>query len=173
MSSIAYDLTQVKAFVLDMDGVISCAISPLGADGNPSRTVNVKDGYAMQHAVKQGYIVAILSGGKCAAMERRSRLLGLQYIFMGVKHKITSLQAMMQETGLKPEQICYIGDDLPDVPVMNAVGLPVAPADAAPEAKDAARYISQIKGGYGVVREVIEQTLRAQDAWGSESAFGW
>lgn len=171
--SIAYDLTQIKAFVLDMDGVISCAISPLGADGNPSRTVNVKDGYAMQHAVKLGYIVAILSGGRCAAMEQRSRLLGLQYIFMGVKHKMASLQAMMQETGLKPEQICYIGDDLPDVPVMNAVGLPVAPADAAPEAKDAARYISQIEGGCGVVREVIEQTLRAQGTWGSESAFGW
>ncbi len=122
MSSIAYDLSKIKAFILDMDGVISCTISPLGADGNPMRTVNVKDGYAMQHAVKHGYIVAILSGGRSQAMELRAKQLGLQYVFMGARHKMDNLKELMEETGLKPEEICYIGDDLPDVPVMEAVG---------------------------------------------------
>lgn len=119
MSSIAYDLSKIKAFILDMDGVISCTISPLGADGNPMRTVNVKDGYAMQHAVKHGYIVAILSGGRSQAMELRAKQLGLQYVFMGARHKMDNLKELMEETGLKPEEICYIGDDLPDVPVME------------------------------------------------------
>lgn len=173
MSSIAYDLTKIKAFVLDMDGVISASISPLGPDGNPMRTVNVKDGYAMQHAVKHGYVVAILSGGNCPAMENRARFLGLQYVFMRAKHKMDNLQQLMDETGLTAEEICYVGDDLPDVPVMNAVGLPVAPADAAPEAKAAAKYISLYEGGHGVVRDVIEQTMRSHGDWGSEAAFGW
>ncbi|KGN72281.1 3-deoxy-D-manno-octulosonate 8-phosphate phosphatase [Porphyromonas macacae] len=173
MSSIAYDLSKIKAFILDMDGVISCTISPLGADGNPMRTVNVKDGYAMQHAVKHGYIVAILSGGRSQAMELRAKQLGLQYVFMGARHKMDNLKELMEETGLKPEEICYIGDDLPDVPVMEAVGLAVAPADAVPEAKEAAQYISQCYGGHGVVRDVIEQTMRCRGDWGTEVAFGW
>ena len=147
MSSIPFDLTKIKAFVLDMDGVISANVSPIGLDGMPMRTVNVKDGYAMQYAVKQGYTIAIISGG--------------------------ASEVLCRESGLRPEEIAYIGDDIPDITIMKLVALPCAPADAAPEVKSVAKYISLCNGGYGVVRDVIEQTLRANDCWSLSAGFGW
>ena len=163
MSSIPFDLTKIKAFVLDMDGVVSATVSPIGPDGMPMRTVNVKDGYAMQYAVKQGYTIAIISGGASEAMERRFRQLGVAYIYMRISDK----------AGLSPDEIAYSGDDIPDITIMQRVALPCAPADAAPEVKSVARYISLCDGGYGVVRDVIEQTLRANGRWSLSAGFGW
>ena len=173
MSSIPFDLTKIKAFVLDMDGVVSATVSPIGPDGMPMRTVNVRDGYAMQYAVKQGYTIAIISGGASEAMERRFRQLGVAYIYMRISDKAAQLDVLCQESGLSPDEIAYIGDDIPDITIMQRVALPCAPADAAPEVKSVARYISLCDGGYGVVRDVIEQTLRANGRWSLSAGFGW
>lgn len=173
MSSIPHDLTQIKAFVLDMDGVISATVSPIDASGMPMRTVNVKDGYAMQYAVKQGYTLAIISGGESEAMRLRFKQLGVQYVYMRIKDKASQLRELEHLTGIPASQMAYIGDDIPDIDVMRLVGLPCCPADAAPEVKAVAKYISLCDGGYGVVRDLIEQTLKANDQWGTSEGFGW
>lgn len=173
MSSIPFDLRTIRAFVLDMDGVVSATVSPVDPSGMPMRTVNVKDGYAMQYAVKQGFVLAIISGGESLAMRYRFESLGVQHIFMRVKDKAAKLHELTKLTGIRPEEMVYIGDDIPDIPIMRLVGLPVAPADAVAEVKQVARYISLRDGGYGVVRDVIEQTLKAQDRWGDSEGFGW
>ena len=163
MSSIPHDLSQIKAFVLDMDGVVSANVSPVGPDGMPMRTVNVK----------QGYTLAVISGGASEAMTERFRNLGAKYIYMRISDKARQLELLCQESGLRPEEIAYIGDDIPDIPVMRLVALPCAPADAAPEVKSIAKYISLYNGGYGVVRDVIEQTLKANGCWSLSEGFGW
>lgn len=173
MSSIPFDLSKVRAFVLDMDGVVSATVSPVDPSGMPMRTVNVKDGYAMQYAVKQGFTLAIISGGESLAMRYRFESLGVQHIFMRVKDKSAKLDELVALTGIAPHEMAYIGDDIPDIPIMRRVGLPVAPADAAPEVKAIARYISLCDGGYGVVRDLIEQTMKAQNKWGDSEGFGW
>ena len=173
MSSIPFDLRQIKAFVLDMDGVVSATVSPVDPSGMPMRTVNVNDGYAMQYAVKQGFVIAIISGGESLAMRYRFENLGVQHIFMRVKDKVAKLHELVELTGIQPEEMAYIGDDIPDVGIMRLVGLSVAPDDAAYEVKDIAKYISRVAGGYGVVRDVIEQTMKAQSKWGDSEGFGW
>lgn len=173
MSSIPYDLRNIRAFVLDMDGVISATVSPVDATGMPMRTVNVKDGYAMQLAVKRGYTIAIISGGESAAMRLRFEQLGVQYIYMRIKDKVRQLHELQAVTGIGLDEMVYIGDDIPDIGSMRLVGLPCCPADAAPEVKLATRYISLCDGGYGVVRDVIEQTLKASELWGEGEGFGW
>ena len=173
MSSIPFDLSKIRAFVLDMDGVVSATVSPIGPDGMPMRTVNVKDGYAMQYAVKQGYTLAVISGGASEAMTQRFHQLGAKHVYMRVSDKAAQLDILCQEAGITPDQIAYIGDDIADIPIMKLVALPCAPADAAPEVKSIATYISLCDGGYGVVRDVIEQTLRANGQWSLSAGFGW
>lgn len=173
MSSIPHDLKTIRAFVLDMDGVVSATVSPVDISGMPMRTVNVKDGYAMQYAVKQGFLIAIISGGESMAMRYRFENLGVQHVFMKVKDKVAKLDELVELTGIQPSEMVYIGDDIPDIGIMRRVALPVAPADAAPEVKQAAKYISPREGGYGVVRDVIEQTMKAQGKWGDSEGFGW
>ena len=149
MSTINYDLRKIRAFVFDVDGVLSREVIPLHPNGDPMRTVNIKDGYALQLAVKKGYEVAIITGGYTEAVKIRFERLGVKHIYMRSAVKI------------------------PDYEVMTRVGLPVAPADAAPEIKAIAGYISSREGGCGVARDVIEQTMRAQGDWFGEEAFGW
>lgn len=173
MSSINYDLKKIKAFVFDVDGVLSSDIVSLHPNGDPMRTVNIKDGYAMQLAVKKGYEVGIITGGYTDAVELRFSRLGVQHIYMRSAVKIRDYNDFMQKTGLTSEEVLYAGDDIPDYEVMKQVGLPVAPADAAPEIKQIARYISLRKGGEGIARDVIEQTMKAQGTWMDTEAFGW
>lgn len=173
MSSIQYDLSRIRAFVFDVDGVLSCDIVPLHPDGDPMRTVNIKDGYALQLAVKKGYHVGIITGGYTEAVRIRFSRLGIKHIYMKSAVKIHDYRDFLEKTGLRPEEIVYVGDDIPDYEVMTQVGLSVAPADAAPEIKGIARYISHKKGGEGVARDVIEQTLKAQGHWMGDEAFGW
>ena len=173
MSSINYDLRKIKAFVFDVDGVLSCDVIPLHPNGDPMRTVNIKDGYALHLAVKKGYEVARITGGYTEAVQIRFSRLGIQHIYMRSAVKVHDFKDFMEKTGLSPEQIMYAGDDIPDYEVMTRVGLPVAPADAAPEIKEIAKYISSRRGGEGVARDVIEQTMRAQGHWFGEEAFGW
>ena len=173
MSSINYDLTRIKAFVFDVDGVLSREVIPLSPDGDPMRTVNIKDGYALQLAVKKGYHVAIITGAYTKAVRVRFSRLGITHIYLKSAIKIRDYQDFLSKTGVQPEEVMYAGDDIPDYEVMQLAGLPVAPADAAPEIKQIAKYISSRKGGEGVARDVIEQTLKAQGNWMGQEAFGW
>ena len=173
MSSINYDLKKIKAFVFDVDGVLSAEVIPLHPSGEPMRTVNIKDGYAMQLAVKKGYLLGIITGGYTESVRLRYERLGVQHIYMRSAVKMDDFRDFLEKTGVKPEEVLYAGDDIPDYEVMRSVGLPVAPADAAPEIKSVAKYISQKSGGYGIARDVIEQTLKAQGTWMCEEAFGW
>lgn len=173
MSSINFDLRKIKAFVFDVDGVLSSDVIPLHPNGDPMRTVNIKDGYAMQLAVKKGYHVAIITGGYTDAVELRFSRLGVEHIYMRSAVKMKDFLHFLEKTGLSPEEVMYAGDDIPDYEVMKMVGLPVAPADAAPEIKEIAAYISPRRGGEGVARDIIEQTMKAQNAWMGKEAFGW
>lgn len=173
MSSINYDLTKIKAFIFDVDGVLSPDSIPLSSEGEPLRMVNIKDGFAINLARKNGYGVAIITGGDTEAVRLRFSRLGIEHIYMKSSVKITDFNDYLSKTGYKPEEIIYVGDDLPDFQVMQVVGLPVAPADAVPEIKNIAKYISHKKGGEGVARDVIEQVMKAQDTWISDIAFGW
>ena len=136
MSRINYDLSLIRAFACDVDGVLSPSVIPMHISGEPLRMVNIKDGYAIQLAVKLGFKFAIISGGRSEGVRTRFAGLGVPDIFLGVKHKVPVLQEWMQRHSLSPEQVAYLGDDIPDIEAMQCVGLPVAPADAATEAKD-------------------------------------
>ncbi|NDV69526.1 HAD family hydrolase [Dysgonomonas sp. 25] len=173
MSTINYDLTKIKAFIFDVDGVLSTDCIPLSTEGEPLRMVNIKDGYAINLAIKHGYGVAIITGGDTNAVRIRFERLGVKHIYMKSSIKIHDLKDYLEKTGYKPEEVIYVGDDIPDYQVMQMVGLPVAPADAAPEVKSIAKYISHKEGGKGVARDVIEQVLKAQGNWMGDEAFGW
>jgi 3-deoxy-D-manno-octulosonate 8-phosphate phosphatase (KDO 8-P phosphatase) len=173
MSSINYDLRKIKGFLFDVDGVLSTDSIPLAENGDPMRMVNIKDGYALQLAVKQGYHIGIITGGYTESVKIRFERLGIPHIYMRSSTKITDYEDFLLKTGLKDEEIVFAGDDIPDYEVMLRVGLPVAPATAAPEIKTIAKYISHLRGGEGIAREVIEQTMKAQERWMKGNAFGW
>jgi len=173
MSNINYDLTRIKAFLFDVDGVLSSDCIPLSETGDPLRTANIKDGYALQLAVKQGYQVGIITGAYTENIRLRFERLGVRHIYLGSSEKLNDYEDFLRKTGLTDEAIAFAGDDIPDYEVMKRVGLPVAPASAAPEIKAIAKYISPKNGGEGVARDIIEQTMKAQGKWMMDQAFGW
>ncbi|MDR0835537.1 MAG: HAD hydrolase family protein [Tannerella sp.] len=170
---INYDLKKIKAFAFDVDGVLSANRIPLALNGDPMRTVNIKDGYAIHLAVKKGFEVGIITGGYTEAVKTRYERLGVQHVYMKSSTKLNDYEDFLKESGLKDDEVMYCGDDLPDYEVMRRVGLSVAPADAAAEIKQIARYISPFNGGDGVARDIIEQTLKVQGLWMDNDAFGW
>lgn len=171
---INYDLTKIRAMFFDVDGVLSCETITQHPNGDPMRTVNIKDGYAMQHAVKCGLILAIITGGKTEAVRVRYEGLGLKDVILGAAVKITTYNELKAKYNLADEEILYMGDDIPDYEVMKQCGLPCCPADAAPEIKAVSKYVSHKSGGMGCARDVVEQVLKAQDKWMSNAAaFGW
>lgn len=171
---IPYDLTKIRGLAFDVDGVLSPSVIPLSTEGEPMRMVNIKDGYALQLAVKSGLEMAIITGGNTKAVERRFAALGMRDIYLGCAEKLPVLQEWMALRGLKPEEVIYMGDDIPDLKPMRHVGLPIAPYDAAAEARAEALYVSRFNGGYGCVRDVVEQVLKAQNHWlHPGKAFGW
>lgn len=170
---INYDLKKIKAFLFDVDGVLSSSRIPLATDGEPMRTVNIKDGYALQLAVKKGFEVGIITGGYTESVRIRYERLGIRHIYMRSHVKLSDYEDFLILTCLKDEEVMYCGDDVPDYEVMKRVGLPVAPADAAPEIKHLAKYISPLNGGNGVARDIIEQTMKMQNLWMTDEAFGW
>jgi 3-deoxy-D-manno-octulosonate 8-phosphate phosphatase (KDO 8-P phosphatase) len=170
---INYDLKKIKAFVFDVDGVLSSNMMSLAVSGDPMRTVNIKDGYAMQLAVKKGFETGIITGGYAEAVRIRYERLGIRHIYMRSRVKADDYGNFLLTTGLNDGEVMYCGDDVPDYEIMQRVGLPVAPADAAPEIKLLAKYISPINGGEGVARDIIEQVMKAQGLWMTDGAFGW
>lgn len=176
MSTINYDLKKIKALLFDVDGVLSANVIPMSTEGEPMRTVNIKDGYAIHLAAKQGVLLGIITGGKTEAVRKRFRSLGVpdEDIYLGSSIKITDYNDFRNRHGLTDEEILYVGDDIPDVEVLRACGLPCCPKDAAPEVKAIARYISYAEGGYGCGRDIVEQVLKVKGLWMSdEKAFGW
>lgn len=174
MSGINYDLKKIKGFAFDVDGVLSPTTVPMSSTGEPMRMVNVKDGYALQLAIKLGYKIAIITGGNTEAVRHRYEALGIKDIYLGAEHKINIFKQWIENSGLKREEIAYMGDDIPDLLCMEYAGLACAPQDACHEIRSAASYVSRFDGGYGCVRDILEQTLRAQNHWlKDEKAFGW
>lgn len=171
---IHYDLKKIRALAFDVDGVLSTNNVLLLEGGQPCRTANIKDGYALQLAVKCGLEVAIITGAKSPSVRTRYEGLGIQNIFMGTSVKIKKYEEWLASKSLQHDEVLYMGDDIPDYEVMQRCGLPCCPADAAADIKAIARYISPYDGGRGCVRDVIEQVLRAQGHWmTSAKAFGW
>ncbi len=176
MSTINYDLKKIKALLFDVDGVLSANVIPMSVDGEPMRTVNIKDGYSIHLAVQQGVELGIITGGKTEAVRKRFRSLGIpdEDIYLGSSVKIHDYKDFRERHGLKDEEILYVGDDIPDLEVMRLCGLPCCPKDAAPEVKAVARYISYAEGGYGCGRDIVEQVLKVKGLWlADEKAFGW
>lgn len=171
---INYDLSKIKTVVFDVDGVLSRQTITLSSTGEPLRTVNIKDGYAIQLAQKVGLHIAILTGGNTEAIRKRYAGLGVEDIFMGCAVKVKTYEEFLQKYGIKHEEVIYVGDDIPDYEVMRLCGCPCCPADACSDIKDISLYISNRNGGDGVGRDVVEQVLRAQGKWLSDAkAFGW
>lgn len=171
---INYDLKKIKALVFDVDGVLSCETIPMYPTGEPMRTVNIKDGYALQLAVKAGYHVAIITGARTEAVKVRYNGLGITDVYVGASIKRICFDELLSKYNLQPDEVLYMGDDIPDYEVMQLCGLPCAPADAAVEIKAISKYISPRNGGEGCGRDVIEQVMRAQGKWMDKAnAFGW
>ncbi|MEL6635686.1 MAG: HAD-IIIA family hydrolase [Bacteroidota bacterium] len=155
----------VRTFIFDVDGVMTNSELIVLENGHLLRKMNVRDGYALKLAIKKGYRVAIITGGKSSGVVQRLRGLGIVDIYSGVQDKIEALEEYQYTYDLNLDHILYMGDDLPDYEVMRKVGLPACPYDAAPEILNLARYISPRKGGQGCVRDVIEKTLKIQKQW--------
>ncbi len=166
-------LNQITTFIFDVDGVLTDGSVTLFPNGEQVRKMNIKDGYALQLAVKKGYRIIIISGGKSEAVRQRLQGLGISEIHLGVNNKLELLNDILLEKQFTTDQTLYMGDDIPDYEVMQKVAVAVCPADAAPEIKSICTYISQRNGGEGAVRDVIEQTLRLQGKWFDKDGFIW
>ena len=158
-------LQHITTFILDVDGVLTDGIVIINTDGELLRNMNIKDGFALKTAIDKGFKVCIISGGVNEGVRKRLEGLGVKDVFLGAHHKTTLLQNYFEQHHIKPENVLYMGDDLPDYTAMRMVGLPCCPQDAVPEIKNISKYISHKKGGKGCVRDVIEQVLKVQGHW--------
>lgn len=162
-------LADVEAIVFDVDGVMTDGgIIPL-ADGDFIRKYYAKDGYALAYAVKHGLNIGVISGGFGKILESRMNRLGIEHRYLGCMDKIAAIDDFIAKTGVKRENVIYMGDDIPDLEVLRHVGIPVAPADACSEVLQAAVYISEYNGGTGAVRDIIEQVMRVKGTWALDS----
>jgi 3-deoxy-D-manno-octulosonate 8-phosphate phosphatase (KDO 8-P phosphatase) len=155
----------IRAFVFDMDGVLTDGQLLVMPNGLMARRMNVKDGYAIQLAIKKQYMVVVISGGSSPEVVRRLNLLGVQNVLMEVTNKLDFLKTIVNDLGFTKEQVLYMGDDMPDLACLKMVGLPCCPADAVTEIVDASKYVSALSGGYGCVRDVIEKVLKLNNDW--------
>lgn len=162
-------LKSIKAFIFDVDGVLTDGIVHVTEAGEQLRQFNIKDGYALQLAVKRGYKIAIITGGRSAGVMLRLKGLGITDVFMQVDSKVEVYSQFLADNQLIADDVVYMGDDIPDLPVMKLVGLPVCPHDAAEEIKSISTYISPINGGKGCVRDIIEKVLKIQSKWTDDS----
>lgn len=168
MGNFKEDIAGVKALVFDVDGVFTDGdIIPL-ADGDFIRKYYAKDGYAVACAIRAGYNIAIITGGYGKTLEMRFERLGVKEFYSKAEDKLPVLERFMEKHSLRPEEVLYMGDDIPDREVMERVGMPVCPADAAHEIIGVSRYVSQFPGGRGCVRDIIEQVLRVNGDWGND-----
>ena len=155
----------ITTFIFDVDGVLTDGTVLVLDHGVQARRMSIKDGFALQMAVKNGYRVQVISGGDSPQVKERLAKLGVTAVSMAVLDKRAFVSELMSSGKIEKSQVLYMGDDLPDLPVMDLVGLPCCPADAVPEIKAAVRYISPVAGGFGCVRDVIEKVMRPNDQW--------
>jgi len=173
MSKIPYPLEKIKAIVFDVDGVLSPETIPVGDDGIPRRMANLKDGYAMVQALNHGLKIAIITGAVSPGVKERMKLIDVTDFYAGKMDKLPVLKEWMQKEKLLPEEVAYVGDDVPDLAPMSYVGLPVTPADGSRDTTLIAKYITDATGGHGVGRELIEEIMRAKGIWpASAVSFG-
>ena len=158
-------LEHISTFIFDVDAVLTDGLVSVTTAGEMLRTMNIKDGYALKTAVDKGFNVCIISGGSNEGVRLRLKNLGITDIYLGASNKIDQLEDYYKRKGVKSKNVLYMGDDIPDYPVMKGIGLPCCPQDAVPEIKEISKYISHKKGGQGAVRDVIEQVLKVQDKW--------
>jgi 3-deoxy-D-manno-octulosonate 8-phosphate phosphatase (KDO 8-P phosphatase) len=155
----------VRALAFDVDGVFTDNSVLVTEAGELLRTMNVRDGYALKTAVSAGFPVCIITGGRSQGVSSRLSALGVEHIYSGIHDKWPVLQQFMQMHQLQAHELCYMGDDMLDLPILRRVGIATAPADAIQEVLDMADYISPLKGGQGCVRDVLEKVLKLQGKW--------
>lgn len=168
-------LHQVKAFVFDIDGVFTDGTFQIGADGKPIRRLNSRDSYAIQLAIKKGYKIGIITGGRAEGVKETLQSLGVTDIYINAHYKLDAWEDFMAiyENDFSTENVLYMGDDIPDYMVMQKAGIACAPTNAAMEIKKISHYVSPTSGGNGCVRDVVEQTLKLHNNWMLEGDFTW
>lgn len=169
--NILTNFKHIQAFILDVDGVLTDGNLLLLESGEMARTMNIKDGYAMQLAIKKGYKILVISGGKSEAVVKRLQKLGITDIYMGVVDKVKVLENFLQTHQLSKDNILYIGDDIPDLAAMKIVGVACCPADAAIEVRSISHYICTANGGRGCVREVIQKVMLLNNHWNEDATI--
>lgn len=166
-------LHTIKLFAFDYDGVFSGGTILLMPDGAQVRTASVRDGFAVQWAVKQGLELALITGGKEEAVKTRLGKLGVQHLHLGASDKLAVVTELVERLGLQMEEVAYMGDDMPDVPVLERVGLAACPQDAVPEVRQICHYVSPFAGGAGCVRDLLEQAMKLRGLWDQQGGHHW
>lgn len=158
-------MNDITTFIFDVDGVLTDGSVHVTETGEMQRIMNIRDGFAMKAAIESGYNVWIISGGNNAGVRIRFQNLGINEIHLAAPDKVETFKKLLENYNIKPENILYMGDDIPDYHVMKLVGLATCPQDAVPEIKAISGYISHVNGGRGAVRDVIEQVMKVQEKW--------
>jgi len=173
MESFLDKLKDITTFIFDVDGVLTDGTIFVSEEGVQTRAFNIKDGYALQLAVKCGYNVCTISGSRSKSAVYRLNSLGVTDVYMGIHTKVEKVKLYFEEKYLSPEKVAYMGDDITDYEAMKLTGLPVCPADAVEEIKAISKYVSPCNGGRGCARDIIEKVLKIQGKWMTEAAFSW
>lgn len=173
MESFLEQLKHITTFVFDVDGVLTDGGVFVTDTGERFRQYNIKDGYALQLAVKCGYHVCAISGSPAESIRFRLNDLGIKDVNIGCKDKVAAFNAYLSIKNVGPQTVVFMGDDIPDLKVMQMAGLPVCPADAAEEIKTISKYISPIPGGKGCARDIIEKVMKVQGKWMNAEAYSW
>lgn len=173
MADFLQQLEKIKVVFLDVDGVLTDGSVLVTEEGEQLRTMNIKDGYALQWAVKQGLKICIISGGKSTGVVKRLNGLGITDVFIGISDKLGCLNAYLTQHSIDTNEALYMGDDIPDIPVLHRCGLKTCPQDAAVDVKAIVDYISPLPGGKGCVRDILEKILRAKGLWHHANGHYW
>ena len=162
-------LPNITTFIFDVDGVLTDGSVTLLPDGSQIRKMSTRDGYALQLAIKKGYNIIIISGGKNEQVRTRLSGLGIKMIYLGIHDKVDKLEDILLENNISRDNIVYMGDDMPDYDIMKEVGLATCPKDACSDIREISDYISPFNGGEGCVRDIIEQTMKVHGKWNDTS----
>ena len=166
-------LSDITTFIFDVDGVLTDGSVILDSSGEMVRTMHTKDGYALQHAIKKGFNVIIITGGHSTMVKKRLEALGIEKVFLSTHEKLPVMEQYLKDNNILAKHVLYMGDDIPDLPCLKIAGISTCPNDAAVEIREISDYISHIDGGKGCVRDVLEQTMRVQNKWLDKDAYSW
>lgn len=173
MSEFLNKLKGAKAFIFDVDGVLTDGTVMVTEDGHQLRNMSIKDGFVLQLAVKLGMRVAIITGGKSIGVVKRLNGLGVTDVFYGISDKIEVMDKYLADNQISYDQCLYMGDDIPDIEILKKVGMSACPANAAPDVIEVCEYVSPVNGGKGCVRDVLEKAMRVQDLWNPAEQGSW